>query len=204
MRRSLLVVVALLALVLSACSGAATPGLQPQQRSVDVDTPALRSLKAAAEVEPCRRTTAQAPAGDALPDVSLQCLGGGPSVRLAGLRGPMVVSLFAQWCGPCRKELPYYQRLHERAGGKVAVLGIDYLDTQPEGALRLVQRSGVTFPLLADPEGRLRTDLRVRFLPTVVFVAADGTVTDVQARAFSSYGELRAVVQKQLGVSIPA
>ena len=36
------------------------------------------------------------------------CLGGGREVRLAGLRGkPMMINVWAQWCGPCREEAPY-------------------------------------------------------------------------------------------------
>lgn len=179
------------------------PGSPPAQGSVAVDTPALRSLKADAKVRQC-------PAGDAgrvldgLPEVTLDCLGGGRPVTLSSLRGPLVVTLFAQWCGPCRKELPYFQRLDERADGAVRVLGVDYLDTQPDGALRLARSTGVTFPLLADPDARLRPELRVRGLPTVVFVDADGAVTGVQARAFSSYDDLREAVQDQLGVDVPA
>jgi thiol-disulfide isomerase/thioredoxin len=192
-------------LLLTACTGPREPpsGRQPTQTSVDVDTPELRSLKADAGVEPCRRGSSAA-VPDGLPDVTLQCLGGGRSVTLSTLRGPLVVNLFAQWCGPCGRELPFYERLHERAGDTVRVLGVDYLDTQPDGALRLARDSGVTFPLLADPEGRLRSSLKVRFLPTVVFVAADGTVTDVQARAFHSYAELRDVVRDELDVAVPA
>ena len=190
--------------VLTGCAGRQDPGLQPSPSSVDVDTPALRVLKRDAGVEPCRPGGGGAPVADGLPEVTLPCLGGGPSVAVSGLRGPMVVNLFAQWCGPCRRELPFYQRLHTAARGTVEVLGVDYLDTQPDGALRLVRSSGVTFPLLADPDGRLRTDLRVRGLPGIVFVAADGTVTDVEYRSFSSYDELRDVVQQQLGVALPA
>ena len=200
-----LTVLLLLGLLHTACTAEPDPpsAAQPPQTSVDVDTPALRALKADAGVERCRRGAGAAVA-DGLPAVTLQCLGGGPSVALPGLRGPLVINLFAQWCGPCRKEMPYYQRLHQEAGGAVRVLGVDYLDTQPDGALRLVRETGVTFPLLADPEGRLRTALKVRFLPTVVYVAADGTVTDVQARAFSSYAELRDSVEQELGVEVPA
>ena len=91
--------------------------------------------------------------------MTLPCLGGGRDVDLARLRGPMVVNLFAQWCGPCRSELPYYQELHRKAKGKVQVLGVDYLDTQPKAALELVEQTGVTYPLLADPAGNLRVAL---------------------------------------------
>jgi thiol-disulfide isomerase/thioredoxin len=179
------------------------PGGLPAQGSVDVDTPALRALKADAGVRPCRGGDAR-PVPDGLPEVALQCLGGGRPVTLSSLRGPLVITLFAQWCGPCRKELPYFQRLDRQADGAVRVLGVDYLDTQPDGALRLAQRSGVTFPLLADPETQLRSGLRVRGIPTVVFVDADGVVTASQARAFTSYADLREAVRDQLGVEVPA
>ena len=166
---------------------------------VDVDTPQLRTLKTQAKVRPCR-------AGDAatdLPEVTLPCLGGGPSVRLDSLRGPMVVNLFAQWCGPCRSEMPYYEELHQKARGTVEVVGVDYLDTRPDKALELVRDTGVTYPLLADPGGQLRADLRIRGLPGVVFVAADGSV-QVGFGGVDSYAELRAMTEKHLAVKLPA
>lgn len=166
---------------------------------VDVDTPQLRTLKAQAKVLPCRP-------GDAstdLPEVTLPCLGGGRSVRLDSLRGPLVVNLFAQWCGPCRSEMPYYEELHQKARGTVDVVGVDYLDTRPDKALELVRDTGVTYPLLADPGGQLRADLRIRGLPGVAFVAADGSV-QVEFGVVDSYAELRAMTEKRLAVKLPA
>jgi thiol-disulfide isomerase/thioredoxin len=167
---------------------------------VDVDTPALRALKAEARVEPC----APGDGTSGLPAVTLPCLGGGRAVDLARLRGPMVVNLFAQWCGPCRKELPYFERLHRAGEGRVRVLGVDYLDTRPGQALELARRAGVTYPLVADPAGALRADLRIRGLPGVVLLGADGKVADVEFRVFGSYAELRSFVQHGLDVSIPS
>lgn len=166
---------------------------------VDVDTPQLRALKARAKVRPCKP-------GDGstdLPEVALPCLGGGPSVRLDSLRGPLVVNLFAQWCGPCRSEMPYYEELHRKARGTVDVVGVDYLDTRPDKALELARDTGVTYPLLADPGGQLRADLRIRGLPGVAFVAADGSV-DVEFGVVDSYAELRAMTEKHLAVKLPA
>lgn len=193
-----------LCLVLTSCAGEQPTGQQPEQGSVDVDTPALRALRSQARLEPCRPTGAVEAAQGGLPEVTLPCLGGGSSVALAGLRGPMVVNLWAQWCGPCRQELPFYQRLHRAGRGTVQVLGIDYLDTQPGRALQLAASSGVTFPLLADPDGRLRRDLKVRGLPGIVFVDAAGRVSTVEFRSFGSYAELRDLVQQRLDVTLPA
>ncbi len=197
-------VLALLVLVASCGGGAAPPNPQPAQSRVDVDTPALRSAKRAAGVADCTPGAAAGPAArDPLPAVTLPCLGGGPDVRLDRLRGPLVINLFAQWCGPCRQELPYYQRLHEKAGHRLRVVGIDYLDTQPGRALDLVRQTGVTYPLLADPAGSLRRDFHVRGLPGVVLVDAHGRVTDVEFAVMRSYGQLRSLVQDHLAVRLP-
>jgi thiol-disulfide isomerase/thioredoxin len=196
-RRALVALVALLAL--AGCTGTQTPGLRPAGSNVDVDTPALRQAKAAAKVEPCRPGRAT----NHLPDRTLSCLGGGPDIDLTRLRGPLVINLFAQWCGPCRKELPYYQELHRKGRGTVRVIGVDYLDTQPSAALDLVKQTGVTYPLLADPDGTLRRDFKIRGLPGVVLVGADGKVADVEFRVVRSYAELRDLVQQRLDVRLP-
>jgi thiol-disulfide isomerase/thioredoxin len=114
----------------------------------------------------------------------------------------MVVSLFAQWCGPCRTELPYFQQLHEAAGDQVKVLGIDYLDTQPGAALALAADTGVTFPLLADPSSELRVPFRVRGLPVLVLVDADGTVAFSQPFSVDSYAQLTDLVEQHLDVTV--
>ncbi len=171
---------------------------------VDVDTPALRALRHRAHLAPCPASTATPPRTGGLPDVTLPCLGGGRAVRLSGLRGPLVVNLFAQWCGPCRAELPSYQRLHETGAGRVRVLGLDYLDTRPDGALVLAAATGVTYPLVADPGGSVRTAFRTRGLPGVVLVDARGRVVDVEYRVMSSFAELRSLVERRLHVLLPA
>jgi thiol-disulfide isomerase/thioredoxin len=194
--------VAICALVLVAGCTASSGGDQSRESSsgrVDVDTAALRHARSAAGVEPCRPGTASSE----LPKKTLPCLGGGRSVDLHRLKGPLVINLFAQWCGPCRGELPYYQRLHRKGRGQVGVVGVDYLDTQPRAALDLVKAAGVTYPLLADPAGILREPFRIRGLPGIVLVDADGKVT-VQFRVFRSYAQLRHLVQQQLHVQVPA
>jgi thiol-disulfide isomerase/thioredoxin len=196
----LLTTLLLAQLMLAGCSEAPTPRHRAMTTGVDVDTPQLRAQKRAAGVQGC----APGDASNDLPDVTLPCLGGGRDVDLRSLRGPMVINLFAQWCGPCRKELPYYQALHRNASGRVAVLGVDYLDTQPSAALELARESGVTYPLVADPSGRLRSDLRIRGLPGIVFLDRSGKVAGVEFRSVRSYAELRHVVHQELGVRVPA
>lgn len=170
---------------------------------VDVDTPELRQAKKRAGIEECPTPAGEAPqAANPMPDVTLSCFGGGPDVDLTTLRGPLVMNLWAQWCPPCREELPFYQRLHEQAGEKLTVLGVDYQDTRPDWAMDLLEQTGVTYPNLADPGGELRVPFRVRGLPGIVFVDEAGEVTAVEYVVIESYDQLADLVEEHLGVAV--
>jgi thiol-disulfide isomerase/thioredoxin len=176
----------------------------PNETKVDVDTPALRSAKEKAGVEDCVPGSGE-PVDGGLPAITLPCLGGGPDVDLATLRGPMVVSLWAQWCGPCRDEMPILQDFHERYADQVAVLGVDYLDMQPGGAMALMDETGATYPSLADPAGELSAQAPfpvLRGLPYLAFVDADGVVTYVKPGDVKSLSELRDLVDQHLGITL--
>lgn len=188
------VLVCLLALLcLTACSAGE---VTPRAHGVDVDTPQLRALKKAAGIAPCRPATAsKAPQG--LPDVSLPCLGGGPEVALARLRGPLVVNLWAQWCAPCRSELKYYQAFSRKYAGKVGVLGVDWQDTLPGRALELARRTGVTYPLVADTEPHIRGNV----LPQLILIDSHGDIAFRQYVEITSLRQLEGLVRKHLGTA---
>ena len=120
-----------------------------------------------------------------LPDVTLQPLDDGDPVALRDLKGPMVINLWASWCGPCERELPKYQEFAQKYAGKVDVLGVDWQETREDAARELAADSGVTYPLVTDPEGKLRTQV----LPKLILLAADGSI------AFEKYVEIKSVAQ---------
>lgn len=62
--------------------------------------------------------------GERLPDFALDRLDGG-TFELAAQRGrATVINLWATWCGPCVKELPYFDALQAAHPEDVAVLAI--------------------------------------------------------------------------------
>lgn len=214
MTRALRATVVAGTLLLAACAPQVEPGeLEPTGTAgsrVDVDTVELRQLKESAGVAPCTPGRGR-PVEGGLPELTLPCLGGGEAVDVSSLRGPMVVNLWAVWCAPCRRELPIYQEFHERYGDRVAVLGIDYQDTQPRQALELVAETGVTFPLLADPAASLSAEEPlppIPGLPGILFVDGDGRVVDDEGNLrlvfeeIESLDELEGLVAEHLGVRL--
>ena len=143
-------------------------------------------------------TSGHASPSDRLPDVSLASLTGGPAVDLGKLRGPAVVNLWAQWCTPCRRELPIYESFFQRHRTAVSVLGVDWQDTRPDDARSLARKSGVTYPLVADTEPKIRG----RFLPKLVLVDADGRIAYEEYVEIKSLDQLEQLVEKHLGVTL--
>lgn len=79
----------------------------------------------------------------------------GDTVRLADLRGKVVMLQFtASWCGVCRKEMPQIEsRIWQRHKNDTtfALLGIDR-DEPVEKVVRFAEQTGVTYPLVLDPD----------------------------------------------------
>ncbi len=137
--------------------------------------------------------------------MTLPCFGGGPDVELGALRGPLVVSLWASWCGPCRKEMPVLEAFADHHGDRVALLGIDYQDVQTSAAMSLIEETGATYPMLADPQGDLDAAApfpALRGLPFLALVDENGEVVHQEFTVIGSEQELVDLVNEHLGAEL--
>jgi thiol-disulfide isomerase/thioredoxin len=188
-------------LLLAGCNADDVP--PPGEAKIDVDTPQLREMKADAGIEACRAGTAD-PVDGGLPQVTLPCLGGGEDVDLSGLSGPLILNIWGEWCGPCRKEMPAVADFYDEYGDRVPVIGIDYQDAQTGPAIEFAQRAGATYPQLADTQGALRAQPPVPArvpVPGFLFVDADGTSTLVPG-GIDSVDDLVGLANEHLGTDL--
>jgi cytochrome c biogenesis protein CcmG/thiol:disulfide interchange protein DsbE len=156
----------------------------------------LAPLRAAAALEPCPTGV-----GD-VPDLTLPCLGGGPSVRLRGNPSglPTLVNVYGSWCAPCQAEMPLLASFAHKAHGKVALLGVDTEDDH-RLALLFARDVGQHWPAVIDDSGVLLRHYSPG-PPVTLFVAPDGKVTFVQRGRFASVAALEVAVRQHLGVRL--
>ena len=92
----------------------------------------------------------------------------------AELAGKVVVlNFWATWCAPCKEELPTLQTLHEISDSQTVVLTINVRESSARAA-RYMQTTGMTFPVISDPQGEQAKRWGVTVYPTTVLIAPNG------------------------------
>ncbi len=92
----------------------------------------------------------------------------------------ILVNYWAEWCAPCRKEIPELNRLHhDRNATGVVVVGVNYDGLKPDRLRTLVEEMGIRYPVLVeDPHMRWNADLP-SVLPSTLVIGPDGQLKDV-------------------------
>lgn len=138
---------------------------------------ALALLLAAGVASPGEAATpGEVPVGGQLRDAQLRGLNG-PSRRLAEFRGrPLVINVWASWCGPCRAETASLERLAwSDAASGFAIIGIS-TDDYADRARAWLARSNATISHYIDHQLELENLLGASRLPLTVLVGADWRV----------------------------
>jgi len=102
----------------------------------------------------------------------------GDSKTFSDYKGkPLIINIWASWCGPCRAEMGSLQRLAEKYKGKFNVIGIS-IDDDGHAAASFIKHSGVTFDNFLDSKLFLEYMLGATTIPLTVLVDAHGRVLE--------------------------
>jgi thiol-disulfide isomerase/thioredoxin len=139
---------------------------------------ALLCLGLAASLPAPARAPSEVPIGGILREATMQGLNGSPR-RLAQYRGwPLLINVWASWCGPCVAEMASLERLAWREDRPpFALIGIS-TDDYPERALAFLNRSNATIRHFIDHDLEMESMLGASKIPLTVLVDANGRVLD--------------------------
>ena len=124
------------------------------------------------------KTPGEIEVGGMLREATLQGLNG-PSRKLSEFRGkPLIINVWASWCGPCRQEMGSLERLSRSKGAQqFNVIGIS-TDDYPEAARGFLKKSPTTFRHFIDSKLLLENMLGADHLPLTLLVDAQGRVLE--------------------------
>ena len=124
--------------------------------------------------------------------------------HLSDFRGkPLVINVWASWCGPCVAEMGSLDRLARRHNGRrFNIIGIS-TDDYPDKAQAFVLRAGVSFDNYIDRGLAWEAMLGASRIPLTVFVDAKGKVLAKAygAREWDSPANV-AMIARTLGVKL--
>jgi thiol-disulfide isomerase/thioredoxin len=111
-------------------------------------------------------TYGEVPIGGSLPDTTLQRLNGPPR-HLSSFRGrPLLINVWASWCGPCKQEMAFLERLAWQEPG-LAVIGIS-TDDYADKAGTLLKNTNATISHFIDHDLHMENMLGASQLPLTV------------------------------------
>lgn len=131
----------------------------------------------------------------------------GSQVTLASLKGrPLLMSFFASWCPPCRKEIGQLTALHQKYAARgLAIVGaaVDSkllsntpAEQEKSDVAAIVQRLSIPYPVGIASQ-KLAEDFHFKGIPTTIVVGADGKIV----KTFYGYhdgAKIEAIVQQIL------
>lgn len=102
----------------------------------------------------------------------------GKSEFLSGYLGkPLIINVWASYCGPCLEEMGSLERLWQRYGDQFNVIGIS-IDDYPTRAEAFLAKVDTTFPHYIDRQLMLENMLGAKTIPLTLLVDAEGKVLE--------------------------
>ncbi len=101
--------------------------------------------------------------------------------RKKGRRRVVLLSFWATWCPPCRKEVPHLQKLHKKYDKKgLVVVGVSVDSKGAKVVQPFVEKYKLTYTQLLDEKQTVCATYKARYLPTTYIIDRRGAISSVR------------------------
>jgi thiol-disulfide isomerase/thioredoxin len=139
--------------------------------------------------------------GGTLEVLRLPVLEGDGAIEYRGdAERPLVINFFASWCPNCVAEMPEFELVHQRLGGRVVFLGVSQSDSRG-ASIELARETGITYETAIDEQGSFFGALGAQGMPTTVFVGPGGQIADIWVGGLNA-DTLERLIGEHFGVAV--
>lgn len=139
--------------------------------------------------------------GDAAPGFTA-ALTDGAEFTLSEQQGKVVLlNFWATWCGPCVREMPAFEKLHEEYGEDVAILAVNCMEGE-DIVKAFQEENGYTFPIACDEEGDIVMKYPSQGIPYTLVIDGEGIIQKIYvgaADAETQYQEYKGAIDAVSG-----
>lgn len=104
----------------------------------------------------------------------------GNAVKLSDYYGkPIIMNFWASWCGPCKSEMPDFDKAYQTYGKDIHFLMVNLTDGYQEtveSASEFISQSGYQFPVYFDSDTEGAYTYGIYSIPTTFFIDKDGNM----------------------------
>lgn len=105
----------------------------------------------------------------------------GNTIKLSDFKGkkPVVVNIWASWCGPCKEEMPYFEEAMKKYGDDVEILMVNLTDGEretKEKALNYLKENNLDMKIVFDKKFSAANAYVVQSIPRTIFIDIDGNI----------------------------
>lgn len=160
----------------------ATSAPEPAATPKPIATPATTPKPAATPTpEPVAtpKPAVATPAPELAPDFTVLDYAGNSASLSEHLGRPVMINLWATWCGPCTSELPHFQAAYDTYGGEIDFMMVNLTDGRSDtvdSVKDFVSNNGYSFPVYFDTEFEAAIAYNVSAIPMTVLIGADDAV----------------------------
>ncbi len=111
------------------------------------------------------------------PDFTVYTADGEAVTFKSKLGKPVIINFWATWCGPCKNEMPHFEKAYKAYGDQIEFMMINPTDganDTNESVDNFISETGYTFPVYRDWDVEASSIYGIRAFPTTILVDEDG------------------------------